>query len=69
VLVVVEQALGDVEGDDFAGLRLSGEGVDEFVAGAAIRIGGLPPDGFETLEQAVCGEGGVFADALDHALL
>jgi len=39
------------------------------VAGAALRIGGLAGDGFEALEQVVGGEGGVFADALDLALL
>ncbi len=69
MLVVVEQALGDVERGDFVVLRLFGEGKDEFVAGAALRVGGLAADGFEALEQVVGGEGGVFADALDHALL
>ena len=39
------------------------------MAGAALRIGGLAGDGFEALEQVVGGEGGVFADALDLALL
>ena len=39
------------------------------MAGAALRVGGLAADGFEALEQVVGGEGGVFADALDHALL
>lgn len=36
------------------------------MAGAALGVGGLAADGFETLEQVVGGEGGVFADA-DHA--
>jgi len=66
VLVVVEQALGDVERGDVVVLGLFGEGEDEFVAGAALRVGGLAADGFEALEQVVGGEGGVFADA-DHA--
>jgi len=50
VLVVVEQALGDVERGDVVVLRLFGEGEDEFVAGAALRVGGLAADGFEALE-------------------
>ena len=41
VLVVVEQALGDVERGDVVILRLFGEGEDEFVAGAALWVGGL----------------------------
>ena len=69
VLVVVEQALGDVERGDVVVLGLFGEGEDEFVAGAALGLGGLAADGFKALEQVVGGEGGVFADALDHALL
>jgi CubicO group peptidase (beta-lactamase class C family) len=69
VLVVVEQALGDVERGDVVVLGLFGEGEDEFVAGAALRVGGLAADGFEAFEQVVGGEGGVFADALDLALL
>ena len=36
VLVVVEQALGDVERGDVVVLGLFGEGEDEFVAGAAL---------------------------------
>ena len=66
MLVVVEQALGDVERGDVVVLGLFGEGEDEFVAGAALGVGGLAADGFEALEQVVGGEGGVFADA-DHA--
>ena len=69
MLVVVEQALGDVERGDVVVLGLFGEGEDELVAGAALRVCGLAADGFEALEQVVVGEGGVFADALDHALL
>ena len=65
MLVVVEQTLGDVERGDVVVLRLFGEGEDEFVAGAALGVGGLAADGFEALEQVVSGEGGVFADA-DH---
>ena len=41
MLVVVEQALGDVERGDVVVLGLFGEGEDEFVAGAALRVGGL----------------------------
>ena len=41
VLVVVEQALGDVERGDVVVLGLFGEGEDVFVAGAALRVGGL----------------------------
>ena len=41
VLVVVEQALGDVERGDVVVLDLFGEGEDEFVAGAALGAGGL----------------------------
>lgn len=63
MLVVVEQALGDVERGDVVVLGLFGEGEDEFVAGAALGVGGLAADGFEALEQVVGGEGGVFADA------
>ena len=66
MLVVVEQALGDVERGDVVVLGLFGEGEDEFVAGAALGVGGLAADGFEAFEQVVGGEGGVFADA-DHA--
>jgi len=66
VLVVVEQALGDVERGDVVALRLFGEDEDEFVADAALRVGGLAADGFEALEQVVGGERGVFEDA-DHA--
>ncbi len=66
MLVVVEQALGDVERGDVVVLGLFGKGEDEFVAGAALGVGGLAADGFEALEQVVGGEGGVFADA-DHA--
>jgi len=69
VLVVIEQALGDVEGGDVVVLGLFGEGEDELVAGAALGVGGLAADGFKALEQAVDGEGGVFAEALGHALL
>ena len=69
VLVVVEQVLGDVERGDFVVLGLFGEGEDEFVAGAAIGVDSLAADGFEVLEQVVGGKGGVFADALDLALL
>ena len=36
MLVVVEQALGDVEHDDVVVLGLFGEGEDEFVTGAAL---------------------------------
>ena len=67
VLVVVEQALGDVERDDVVVLGLFDEGEDEFVAGAALGVGGLVAGGFETLEQIVGGESGVFTNA-DHAL-
>jgi len=66
VLVVVDQALGDVERGDVVVLGLFGEGEDEFVAGAALGVGGLAADGFEALEQVVGGKGGVFPDA-DHA--
>jgi len=66
VLVVVEQALGDVQRGDVVVLGLFGESKDEFVAGAALGVGGLAADGFEALEQVVGGEAGVFADA-DHA--
>ena len=66
MLVVVEQALGNVERGDVVVLGLFGEGEDEFVAGAALGVGGLAADGFEALEQVVGGEGGVFADA-DYA--
>ena len=69
VLVVVQQALGDVHGADVVFLGLFGEGEDEFVAGAAVRVGGLAADGFEAFEQVVGGEGGIFVDALDLALL
>jgi hypothetical protein len=69
MLAVVEQALGDVERGNMVVLGLFGEGEDEFVARAALGVGGLAADGFEALEQVVGGEGGVFADALDHALL
>ena len=62
VLVVVEQALGDVERGDVVVLGLFGEGEDEFVAGAALGVGGLAADGFEALEQVVGGEGGSIAD-------
>ena len=41
MLVVVEQALGDVERGDVVVLGLFGEGEDVFVAGAALRVGGL----------------------------
>ena len=64
MLVVVEQALGDVERGDVVVLGLFGEGEDEFVAGAALGVGGLAADGFEALEQVVGGEGGVFAEPL-----
>jgi len=63
VLVVVEQALGDVERGDVVSLGLFGEGEDEFVARAALRVGGQAADGFEALEQVVGGEGRVFAHA------
>ena len=69
VLVVVEQALGDVERGDVVILGLFGEGEDEFVAGTALGVGRLTADGFEVLEQVVGGEGGIFVDALDLALL
>ncbi|MCC4310269.1 hypothetical protein LL252_16990 [Alcanivorax marinus] len=68
-MVVVEQALGDVERGDVVVLGLFGEGEDEFVTGAALGVGGLAADGLEALEQVVGGEGGVFAEALDHAFL
>ena len=57
VLVVVEQTLGDVERGDFVVLRLFGEGEDEFVAGAALGVGGLAAGGFEAFEQVVGGLG------------
>nr|WP_238401131.1 hypothetical protein [Alloalcanivorax marinus] len=41
MLIVVEQALGDVEGGDVLVLGQFGEGEDEFVAGAAVRMGSL----------------------------
>tara|TARA_R110001606_G_scaffold345151_3_gene493979 strand:+ start:4769 stop:4930 length:162 start_codon:yes stop_codon:yes gene_type:complete len=44
-------------------LGLFGEGEDEFVAGAALGVGGLADDGLEALEQVVGGEGGVLACA------
>ena len=69
MLVVVEQALGDVERGDVVVLGLFGKGEDEFVAGAALGVGGLAADGFEAFEQVVVGEGGGFADALHHASL
>ena len=47
MLVVVEQALGDVERGDVVVLRLFLEGEDEFVAGAALGVCGLAADGFE----------------------
>ena len=50
VLAVVEQALSDVERGDFVVLGLFGEGEDEFVAGATVRVGSLAADGFEALE-------------------
>jgi len=68
LLVVVEQAIGDIERGDVVVLGLFGEGEDEFVAGAALGVGGLAADGFEALEQVVGGEGGELADALDHSL-
>ncbi len=39
------------------------------MAAAALGVGGLTADGFQALEQVGGGEGGVFAGALDHALL
>lgn len=63
MLVVVDQALGDVQRGDVVALLLFGEEEDEFVAGAGLRVGGLAGDGFEALEQVVGGEGGVFAHA------
>ena len=59
MLVVIEQALGDVQRGDVVALLLE----DEFVAGATLRVGGLAGDGFEALEQVLGGEGGVFAHA------
>lgn len=44
MLVVVEQALGDVECSDFVVPRLFSEGGDKFVVGAARWIGGLVAD-------------------------
>ena len=41
VLAVVEQALGDVERGDVVVLGLFGQGENEFVAGAALGLGGL----------------------------
>lgn len=41
VLDIDDPALGDVEHGDVVVLRLFGEGEDEFVAGAALRVGGL----------------------------
>ena len=64
--VLVEQALCDFERGDVVVLGLFGEGEDEFVAGAALGVGGLAANGFEAHEQVAGGEGGVFADA-DHA--
>ena len=54
--VVAEQALGNVQHSDVVVLGLFGEGEDKFVAGAALGLGGLAVDGFEALEQVVCGE-------------
>ena len=57
MLVVVEQALGDVERGDVVVLGLFGEGEDEFVARAALGVGGLlVANGFVALEQIVGGE-------------
>lgn len=50
-------------------LGLFGEVEDELVTGAALRVAGLAVNDFEALEQVVDGEGEVFANALDHALL
>ncbi|MCH2559477.1 MAG: hypothetical protein MK005_19560 [Alcanivorax sp.] len=41
MLVVVEEAFGDVERGDVVVLRLFGESEDEFAAGAAVRMGSL----------------------------
>ncbi len=46
MLVVVQQALGDVHGADVVFLVLFGEGEDELVAGAPLGVGRLTADGF-----------------------
>ena len=51
MLVVVEQALGDVECSDFVVPRLFSEGEDKFVVGAALWVGGLAARGTEWLAR------------------
>ena len=51
MLVVVEQALGDVERGDVVVLGLFGEGEDEFVAGAALGVGGLAAEASKWLAR------------------
>ena len=51
MLVVVEQALGDIERGDVVVLRLFGEGEDEFVAGAVLGVGGLAAEAPEWLAR------------------
>ncbi len=51
MLVVVEQAFGDIEGRDVLVLGQFGEGEDEFVAGAALGVGGLAAEASEWLAR------------------
>ena len=66
MLVVVQQALGDIHGGNPQLFRFFGEGENELVAGAAIGVGGGAADGFQSLEQVVGCQGGELAHA-DHA--
>ena len=59
MLVVVEQALGDVKRGDVVVLGLLAEGEDKFVADAAVRVSRLTADGFEAIEHVVGGKGGI----------
>ena len=69
VLVLIEQAFCRVQRGQVAALGLLGGGENEFVTGAAFGVSGLTNGDFDALEHVVGGDGGIFADALDHAVL